>query len=459
MEYKGLERHSSRFRGYTELRVQENREAVIVLANGDVLQNRGLVTGGSSARAYKGGVWGFASNPATDDAAIARVVGIATSNARFLAGKEGRGEVDLPCRPGSGSFDYSMARPRAGQKELMEFVKAIDARIAERHKGLCARSVRLRGLDMEKTMLASDGGSGYSMTPQVMLYVEMTVEAGPDTVNVHKVFGGLGRFEDWFGEPAALFESIEEAHDHLMRKAQGVHAEAGLHEVVLGPELAGILAHEAIGHTVEADLVLGGSVAGENLGRKVASEIVTLVDYAHTAKGRICPVPVHVDDEGTEARDVVLIEDGVLRNFMHNKETAGHFGVEPMGNARAHEFSDEPLVRMRNTAIDPGTSSLDDMISDVQDGYYLIRPSNGQADSTSEFMFGVVLGYEIKRGKIGRAIRDVTISGVAFDMLKTVTALSKDMTWVSGMCGKKQLIPVGMGGPALRCQVMIGGRL
>ena len=99
------------------------------------------------------------------------------------------------------------------------------------------------------------------------------------------------------------------------------------------------------------------------------------------------------------------------------------------------------------------------MIASVDDGYYLVRPSNGQADSTSEFMFGVTLGYEIKGGKLGRAIRDTTISGVAFDLLKSVTMVSDDMKWTcAGMCGKKQAIPVGMGGPALKCVVSIGGR-
>ena len=99
------------------------------------------------------------------------------------------------------------------------------------------------------------------------------------------------------------------------------------------------------------------------------------------------------------------------------------------------------------------------MISSIEDGYYLIRPSNGQADTTSEFMFGVVLGYEIKNGKLGRAILDTTISGLAFDVLKTVTMVSNDMKWlVSGMCGKKQPMPVGMGGPAIKCRVNIGGR-
>jgi TldD protein len=144
---------------------------------------------------------------------------------------------------------------------------------------------------------------------------------------------------------------------------------------------------------------------------------------------------------------------------MHNKESAALFGVAPTGNARAYQFSDEPLIRMRNTAIVPGTSSLQEMIASVDNGYYLVKPTNGQADSTSEFMFGVMLGYEIRGGKLGRAIKDTTMSGVAFDVLKTITMVSDEMKWTcAGMCGKKQAIPVGMGGPAIKCKVSIGGR-
>jgi len=220
-----------------------------------------------------------------------------------------------------------------------------------------------------------------------------------------------------------------------------------------------MLAHEAVGHTVEADLVLGGSVAAHNLNKQVASDLVTLVDFAHTALGESAPLPVYVDDEGTPAEDVVIIKDGILTEYMNSRETANHFNMKPRGNARAYTFSDEPLIRMRNTAIMPGKDKLDDIIASVDDGYYFISTNNGQADTTGEFMFGVCMGYEIKKGKLGRAILDTTISGMAFEMLKTVDMVSDTMVWSSsGFCGKKQPMPVGMGGPALRCKVMIGGR-
>ncbi len=256
-----------------------------------------------------------------------------------------------------------------------------------------------------------------------------------------------------------MFPGIEKLYNHLVKKTEGVFPDAGDKECVLDADLAGILAHEAIGHTTEADLVLGGSVAGNLINKEAASPLVNLTDFANTAFGKTCPMPIYIDDEGTKAADAIIIENGILKSFMHNKESAARFNVKPTGNARAFAFSDEPLIRMRNTAILPGKSKLEDMIASVKDGYYLIKSSNGQADSTSEFMFGIVLGYEIKNGKLGRAIKDTTISGVAFDMLKTVTMVSDDMTWsAGGMCGKKQLIPTGMGGPAVKCRITIGGK-
>jgi len=168
---------------------------------------------------------------------------------------------------------------------------------------------------------------------------------------------------------------------------------------------------------------------------------------------------IYIDDEGTKAEDVTIIENGILKGYMHNKESANMFNVAPTGNARAYEFSDEPIIRMRNTCILPGKDKLENMIASVEDGYYLMNPRNGQADATSEFMFGVTMGYEIKNGKLGKAIKDTTISGVAFDMLKTVTMVSDDLLWLNGgMCGKKQPITVGMGGPAIKCKVNIGGK-
>ncbi len=125
----------------------------------------------------------------------------------------------------------------------------------------------------------------------------------------------------------------------------------------------------------------------------------------------------------------------------------------------AYAYSDEPIIRMRNTAFLPGASKLEAMIASIDKGYYLIQRGSGQADATSEFMFGVSYGYEIAHGKLARPIKETTISGVAFDLLKTVSMASDTMEWsVQGMCGKKQPMPTAKAGPAFKCRIHIGGK-
>ncbi len=459
MKRLDLTKYSDLFRGYTELRVQENRNSGISMVDGDILGNSKSSASGVSARTYVKGSWGFASSPEVNSTAIKSVIEAASLNAHFLDRKESRGEPDFSHFSGEGDWDFSTKKAVTSQKDRIDFAKNIDNYIKTKYAKLASRTVVLNGLDMEKQLLTSTGSRAFSMTPRSLMYVVLSVDSHSGPVEVYDAMGSLGQFEDAFAQPSAYYEKLDKLYEHLSRKAEGVFPRAGVSECILAPDLAGILAHEAIGHTTEADIVRGGSVAADFMDQLVASPLVNMVDFAHTAMGETCPVPVHIDDEGTPASDVTIIENGILKSYMHNRESAMQFKVEPTGNARGYRFSDEPLIRMRNTAILPGKSKLDDMIESVEDGYYLMQSSNGEADSTSEFMFGVVLGYEIKNGKIGRALKDTTISGVAFDMLKTVTALSDDMVWTnSGMCGKKQPIPVGMGGPAIKCKISIGGK-
>jgi TldD protein len=446
--------------GHTELRFQKNGSRGVGLLKGNIVGNSSSEGSGLSARVCQGGFWGFASGADYSERAVEAVLAAAEANAKFLTSRLGSPKPPFaPLPKGKVSTKRTKATDTE-QRVFLDFAKELDSYIASKYPGLTSRSVSVNCSYIEKLFVTSDGADGYSLIPRSFVYCSMTAAADDGSpIDLYEPFGGPGFFPDQFGDPKLLFPKIDALHEKLMKKREGVFAKAGSCDVILDAKLAGILAHEAIGHTVEADLVLGGSVAGPWLGKPVASELVTLIDFANTALGKETPQPVYIDDEGVAAKDAVLIRDGVLTGYMHNRESAAHFGHEPTGNARAHAFSDEPLIRMRNTAILPGSSRTEDMIASIDDGYYFIQWNNGQADLTSEFMFGVVEGYEIKKGKIARALRDTTISGVAFDVLKTVTMLSGDMDWTSnGMCGKKQPMPTGMGGPAVKCRVNIGGR-
>lgn len=459
MKLEFLKSFRDSFDEYTELRLQENNQVSLVLVNGSLVRNIRTTKGGISARVYRNGVFGFASTPLLDEKSVKGVISKAKENAYTLNDIEKKAKGSLFEEGFEIIKDFSTKKPRVTRKEMIEYLQALHSYTQERYPDLVSKTFSLNSLDMEKNLVTSFGTSAYTMIPRCNLSIILSYEKDSEIYEIYEPVGGLGQFEDLFDEPEKIYKKIDEVYKKVREKAEGVYPVAGYHDVILDSRLAGILAHEAIGHTTEADMVKSGSIAKDYLNEQVASEIVTLVDFAYEFEGSICPVPIFVDDEGTRAENVVIIKDGILKRYMNNKEFANDFGDRPTGNARAFQFSDEPLVRMRNTAILPGKDKLEDMISSIENGYYLIDTNNGQADSTSEFMFGIISGYEIKDGKLGRAIKDTTISGVAFDMLKTVTMISDDMHWSnSGMCGKKQMIPVGMGGPAVKCKINIGGK-
>lgn len=443
----------------TELRAQVNRTRRVVLVGGNVVGNSRSETSGVCARVYKNGVYGFSSIAEYDDESVTRVLRAAAENAAFMGEHAGRGKTLLPRIP-AGERHESKDINDPEQKLYFDSVKAIDSYIALKYPGLTGRTVLATADSAEKLLCVSNGFDSHAFMPRSYIYVIMNSETeSGEPVDTFEVFGGFGTFDLNFSDISFIYEKIDRQYETLMEKRRGVYPEGGIQTCILNGFLTGMLSHEAVGHTVEADLVLGGSVAGHCLGKRVASEKVTLVDFANTAFGAPAPLPVYVDDEGVKAEDAVLIKDGILTGYMNSRETVEHFSMKPQGNARAFSFSDEPLVRMRNTAILPGTDKFDEMIASVKNGYLFNNSNNGQADTTGEFMFGVTGGYEIKNGKLGRPLLDSTISGVAFEMLKTVDMVSDEISWVSsGMCGKKQPMPVGMGGPALRCKVMVGGK-
>ena len=159
-------------------------------------------------------------------------------------------------------------------------------------------------------------------------------------------------------------------------------------------------------------------------------------------------------------RRVPIITAGVLTSFLHNRESAEEHGVRPTGNARAWSYKDEPIIRMRNTYLAPGTTPLAQMIEEMKDGYLIEGAGSGQADSNGEFMFGCSHVWQIKKGKKVALMRETTLSGIAFDVLKSIDAVSQEFRWDlgTGYCGKGQPAKVDAGGPFVRCLIHIGGR-
>ncbi len=443
---------------YLETRRHELRKRRILMVDGNLTVNSQTVDAGASARAWQAGYWGFASTQDGTPAGVERVTAQALRNAAAMGRFGMKDELQLPTGSYRGEHVYA-GRPAIGQTECVARMAELSAWCKQRFPDLKSTSVLLSDEHHSKWLKTSNGSEVLNSIQRGVCLITFTAYGADGApVELREIISCKGSLADLDLSPATLAPALEALHKHLRAKCEAVNARGGMHTLVLAPALAGILAHEAMGHPCEADLVLGGAVTRDLVGQRIASDLVTMVDFAHTFRGEEAMCPVYADDEGTPSRDAVLIQDGILTEFMNSRETAAKLGLVPTGSARAYLPSDEPLVRMRNTAILPGTSRIDDMIAGVQDGYYLMKTGNGQADSTTEFMFGINLAYEIKDGKLGRAIRDTTMSGSAIKVLQSADAVSDDMYWeCGGYCGKKQPMVVSMGGPALRVQAQLGG--
>lgn len=443
---------------YLETRRHELRKRRLLMVDGNLTLNSQATDIGASARAYDGGYWGFASTNDASAAGVESATQGARRNAQAMSRFGKKDELALPQGTYRGEHVFK-GRAAIGQDECVERMAEIAAWCKQRYPDLKSTRVLLSDEHHSKQLATSTGSDVLNSIQRALCYVTFTA-TGKDgaPVEIMHFISGKGSLADLDLSPERLAPELDELHRHVRAKCEAVPARGGKQTIVLGVELAGMLAHEAMGHPCEADLVLGGAVTGNLVGQRVASDLVTMVDFANTYRGEELMIPVYADDEGTPARDAVLIKDGILTEFMNSRETSARMGIRPTGSARAYAPSDEPLIRMRNTAILPGRSTLDELIGGVDDGYYIVKTGNGQADSTTEFMFGVTLAYEIKKGKLGRAIRDTTISGSAIKVLQSVDAVSSDMYWTcTGYCGKKQPMVVSMGGPALRAQAHIGG--
>lgn len=443
---------------YAEVREHQVRKMRKVMVDGNLTANFETNEGGVSSRVYNQGYWGFASVPAVDTISREKVTKKATDNALAM-GRFGK-KLDLTLAGNAHSYEQrGTSSPELSQQDSIELMAAINNHCRRSYPDLKSTTIVLHEEAHNKTYQNTKGGEGVSIINRATWYVWMTAEnKNGRPVELMESLSGKGNLTDLNMSMESIAPILDETYRHLKAKCNAVPVRGGKHVIVLSPDLAGMLAHEAMGHPCEADSVLGGSALAGLVGKPVASELITMIDYANTYNGTELQIPVYADDEGTEAIDAVLIDNGIMKSFMNSRETAAKLGIPATGNARAYTFSDEPLIRMRNTAILPGTSKLADMISDVEEGYFLMKTGNGQADATTEFMFGINLAYEIKNGKLGNAITDTTVSGRAIDMLKTVDAVSDDMYWTcGGYCGKKQPMVVSMGGPAIRAKAHLGG--
>jgi TldD protein len=238
-------------------------------------------------------------------------------------------------------------------------------------------------------------------------------------------------------------------------------AKAGVFPIILGPSGAGVFIHEAFGHLSEGDGLQNNPAfrAKLQMGTKLGRPLLNVSDDP-TLEGR--PGAFVVDDEGVRGVKTRLITEGVLTGRLHSRETAAEFDEPLSGNMRAVDARFTPLVRMSNIFIEPGVSSFEDMVSSIEDGYYLVGAKGGQT-SGDQFTFGAQWGYRIENGRIGPMVRDINMSGELFSTLEAISMVGNDLAFGErGGCGKGSPMQInrksGTGAPHIKIDaVTIGG--
>jgi TldD protein len=235
---------------------------------------------------------------------------------------------------------------------------------------------------------------------------------------------------------------------------------AGEMEVVMGAGGSGILLHEAIGHTFEADFNRKKtSIFSDKLGKKVAESFITIVDDGTLPNNR---GSLNVDDEGNPVEKTYMVKDGILNSYLHDRISAAYYKVKPTGNGRRQSFQFAPIPRMRSTYMENGPHTTEEIIASVKNGIYVDNFSNGEVKiGAGDFTFYVKFGYLIENGKLTRPIKDINIIGNGPQALADITMASNDQkiddsTWSCGKDG--QSVPVTCGLPTVKVKKLtVGG--
>lgn len=440
---------------YAEIRAQEFFRTMLTIEERRVEATKQGIENGAAIRVLVDGAWGFASvgtlnsqtliDAASDACKMAKVAGSRLKDPIKLVETEAVEDkiIITPKRdPAKIPVDDKIKLALTMSEKILDYDKRI-------------RSCTIDYLDLTgKTYFMNNEGT---YIEQDKLYVwsrllATATEAGIFTYSREEV-GSTAGYEVFDIETPEIV--AERTAKRAVEQLKAKPPKGGTYPAILGPSVVGVFVHEAFGHLAEADLTLSGSVLSDKIGKKIASDIVTFYDDG-SIEGAFGSFKY--DDEGIPTEKTLLVENGIVVGLMHNRETAQKFNAEPTGNARAENFRFEPIIRMRNTYMEPKDHSLEELMEDVKYGYYLKSFRGGQANLDGTFQVGIQEAYEIVDGRMTSPIRNASVSGNTLQTLQKIDAVGKDFELWPGRCGKGQLAFVSDGGPNIRVkEVVVGG--
>ncbi len=437
---------------YIEIRIEQGRSTSVAYV-GKELEDVGQRTGlGGNVRALVNGGWGFVCF--NDIAALPRYVKRACRQAAMIGGGP---EKLAPVTP---RVDHVAAKP---------IENPADVSLAEKHD-LCRRynEILLSGSAKIATTNAiyrdSQGTITFATTEGAYIemetsfcgvYLNAIAREGTDVQYGRYSVGDRRGFQIVRNLERQCEESVKRAVDLLAARP----VKGGTYDVILNQVMCGVFAHEAFGHLSEADFIYENPQLREimKIGTRFGADGMNIVDDP-TLTGEAGSYPF--DSEGVPGRRSHLLKNGVLTGRLHSRETAAKMNEEPTGNARAISYGFAPIVRMSNTFILPGEATLEQMLEQTQNGIYAIGLLGGQTN-IEMFTFTPEEACIIENGRLGRKVRDLTLTGNVFETLKNIDMIGNDLKLSGGLggCGKggQVPLPVSDGGPHIRVRNLVVG--
>ena len=413
-------------------------------------------TSGFGLRAIADEAHGYAHAGDISEAALQRAAESVTAVTRGYSGTAAQPPVSASNRP-----LYSDGNPLTGTpfedkvallQEIDAFARAADPRVVQ-------VSASLAGSWQAVQIIRADGHRAADIRPLVRLNVAVVVSRDGRMESGSSGAGGRVMFDNYMA-PEIWQAQVREALRIATLNLDSVAAPAGEMEVALGAGWPGVMLHEAVGHGLEGDFNRKGtSIFSGRVGEQVAAKGVTVVDDGTMQDRR---GSITIDDEGTQSRRNVLIEDGILRGYMQDRQNARLMGVEATGNGRRQSHEHAPMPRMTNTFMENGEHSPEEIVSSMKKGIYAVNFGGGQVDITSgKFVFAASEAYLVENGKIGAPVKGATLIGNGPDAMSRISMVGNDMALDDGVgtCGKAgQSVPVGVGQPTVKMGgITVGG--
>lgn len=451
---------SERHLDYADLFFQSSFHESWVLEDRIIKDGSYNIDQGVGVRAVSGEKTGFAYADQISLQALAQ----SAKAARSIVNEQGSGKSQILTGVEYKKL-YSVTDPlqSLSREQKIDLLHRVDQVARAEDPRVIEVNASLTGVYEQVLVAATDGTLAADIRPLVRLSVSVLVEH--DGKRERGASGGGGRYGyEYFLEihqgQVVAEQYAREAVRMALVNLSAVAAPAGMMPVVLGAGWPGVLLHEAVGHGLEGDFNRRGtSVFSGQIGEQVASSLCTVVDDG-TLVGRRGSLAI--DDEGVPGQYNVLIENGILRNYIQDKLNARLMGVSPTGNARRESYAHLPMPRMTNTYMLAGSSTPEEIIASVDKGIYAPNFGGGQVDITSgKFVFSTSEAYLIENGKITSPVKGATLIGSGVEAMQQISMVGNDLALDKGVgvCGKEgQSVPVGVGQPTLKLdKLTVGG--